>query len=219
MSRFRSVALLTGFLLLPAVSGGTAHAQPESSLELVYGFLIREDGLVVQVMSHGCTTKESFLIDHGEGGGLGFVRAVRDDCDAFLPYGVELSWTYAELRVNPSRVAVYVANPVAMPGPLNTAPPEPVSLPADEASAAADSTLARVSGFLHGHGTELSLCRTLLESMPPGCGDGSIPVDDLDRGTVPGGLSADGDLAWSHHVTLDGVIRGGRLTEARLVRR
>jgi hypothetical protein len=216
MSR-RAFALAA--VLLASLSSLSANAQVEPLL----GYLIDEGGITFQVGSGGCTTRESFRVERS-GDMLSLVRVVPDACEAYLEWGVTLTFGLAELGLEADGLSsIVIANPLSThaasrgfgSGSAATVPQARGNI--GEALLAAPGTPVRLGGFLWGEGSELLLCEALLESMPPHCGDASIPVDGLERTTVPGGLSREGDTVWSHFVEVVGVVRGGRLTESVLV--
>jgi hypothetical protein len=79
------------------------------------GAEIANNQITVRVTSNGCTTKDFIGADVDKTGdnrfAVGFYRAREDYCKAYLPEGVELSWTFAELGI-PNGAAVRIRNDV-----------------------------------------------------------------------------------------------------------
>jgi len=92
--------LLGGCVFISADEAVTAHIDGG---ERLYGAVVTAtDTVVVTAPSNGCTSKDSFRTDVDEDDRVYRVRFERvrpDNCKAFLPEGVELTWTFAELGV------------------------------------------------------------------------------------------------------------------------
>jgi hypothetical protein len=76
-----------------------------------------EDGrLVVRVDSNGCTSAANFEVRLvGEApAALTLERVRADPCRAIVPEGVEVSWTYAELGLEPG-ASVRLMNAIRLP--------------------------------------------------------------------------------------------------------
>lgn len=77
---------------------------------MVYGAAVTAgDEVRLTVASNGCTQKSDFDVDVDRDDGRYEVhvhRKGRDDCRAFLPEGVELTWSFAELGVPPGAPVV-----------------------------------------------------------------------------------------------------------------
>lgn len=71
--------------------------------------------LNVVVGSNGCTETSSFevKIKDGEPAELTLTRRTPDLCKALVPEGVTVSWTYAELGLEPGQ-PVRVLNPISL---------------------------------------------------------------------------------------------------------
>ena len=74
-------------------STGAAHA------ETLKGFLVNGEGLTFQVESGGCTSKDDFELRQLETFPvqLELVRVNPDFCEAYLPYGTSLTYSWDEL--------------------------------------------------------------------------------------------------------------------------
>lgn len=70
----------------------------ETKEELI-GLTFNENGIVFQVASKGCTRKSDFEVELGEidPAELTLLRMNEDTCELDVPYGVTLTYTYAEL--------------------------------------------------------------------------------------------------------------------------
>lgn len=91
----------------------TASADP---LETLRAVRYEPGALIVRVDSGGCTTKDDFEVGVSDGSPVDvtLTRKSPDLCKAFLADGVELSWTYADLGLEPGE-GVTVRNPVRLP--------------------------------------------------------------------------------------------------------
>lgn len=67
--------------------------------EAILGVTYNADGITYQVSSGGCTSKENFEVAQLETFPVQLVlnRISPDFCEAYLPYGVTITFTYAEL--------------------------------------------------------------------------------------------------------------------------
>jgi hypothetical protein len=95
-------------------------ATPLAELEPLYRAEAGRDALTISVASSGCTTKADFafhLERRGEAVTLAFGRRRIDTCKSFAMGKVELTFTWAELGVEP-RTPVFLLNPLlAWTGP------------------------------------------------------------------------------------------------------
>lgn len=101
-----SIILLTMIL-------GFSSASFALGVETLYGSIIGIDGITIQVASGGCTTPESFVVSKTVRKNvtqLIFKRVQDDPCLALYPYGLTMSYSYAELGLRPSEFFI-VANP------------------------------------------------------------------------------------------------------------
>lgn len=74
--------------------------QAEPLLGLIYG----AEGLELQVLSTGCTEKSSFVVqrlslESQTFSQLLLIRVVPDFCDAYVPFGTRIFYTYDELKL------------------------------------------------------------------------------------------------------------------------
>jgi len=67
----------------------------------VIGFELSGKGLTLQVASGGCLTKDDFSVKVTKSlpPQISIVQTGRDFCDAYLPYGKKLTFSYAELNI------------------------------------------------------------------------------------------------------------------------
>jgi hypothetical protein len=104
----------------PPAAPAPKVAPPYGELEPLYAARAGRDGLTLRVNSNGCTAKTDFafyLERNGEAVQLAFARRKLDTCKSFAQGSVELSFTWAELGVEP-RTPVFLLNPlVAWTGP------------------------------------------------------------------------------------------------------
>jgi hypothetical protein len=78
------------------------------------GVTYDETGLTYQVQSGGCTSKANFELLQRESypPQIVLVRKVFDACEAFVPYGTKITYTWAELGWQQSMPFV-ISNPLA----------------------------------------------------------------------------------------------------------
>lgn len=87
---------------------------PVPTVESLMGLLIRQRGIMFQVSSSGCTTKDDFQLEVLESFPLQLrlVRIHEDPCDAFVPLGTRVRFKYQELGIHPGE-QFRVVNPLA----------------------------------------------------------------------------------------------------------
>lgn len=96
------------------------HVRADWSRDRSYGELMGADvsnGIITaRVTSNGCTTKDFIGADVEKTGdkrfSVGFYRERQDYCEAYVPEGVELSWTFEELGI-PQDAAVRIRNDIS----------------------------------------------------------------------------------------------------------
>ena len=92
----------------PAMAGKGGHHDDSDSLEIegqaepLLGLLYSGEGLEFQVQSTGCTEKSHFVVQRLSpesqiSSQLLLIRVVPDYCDAHVPFGVRISYSYKEL--------------------------------------------------------------------------------------------------------------------------
>jgi hypothetical protein len=93
---------------------------PYPELEPLYGATAGRDGLTLRVGSSGCTAKPDFTFyveRRGPAVQIAFARKRLDTCKSFARGKTELTFTWAELGLEP-RAPVFLLNPlVAWTGP------------------------------------------------------------------------------------------------------
>ena len=98
-----------------------AAAVPMPELESLYSAVAGRDGLTIQVSSNGCTLKADFAFyveRKGDAVTLSFARKKLDTCKSFAMGRTALSFSWAELGVEP-RTPLFLLNPlVAWTGPV-----------------------------------------------------------------------------------------------------
>ena len=96
-------------MILSTLAAFSAFAQDEKLL----GFMANTKGMTFQVASGGCTSKASFRIDYLKSlpVQIMLVRTVEDFCEAYLPYGTELEFSWDELGLTKGEEFV-LANPI-----------------------------------------------------------------------------------------------------------
>lgn len=80
--------------------------------EAVHGYLVEPEGLVVAVQSGGCTARGDFQpwVERTSPPTIHLTRVRPDHCEADMPYGEPLRFTWADLGV--TEQAARLANPV-----------------------------------------------------------------------------------------------------------
>lgn len=107
-----------GLLAGCAASGAPVlHPAQAAHLELeaLYAARAGREALVIEVASNGCTAKPDFAFyveRAGEAATLSFARKRLDSCRSFAMGKTELSFTWAELGLDPRR-PVFLLNPLA----------------------------------------------------------------------------------------------------------
>ena len=92
-------------------AGFPAGASIASEGEAIYAGGFGTGGLTARLPSNGCTSKASFAVHTAASAGTTTVQLIRvrkDLCRAFLPAGVVLTWSPAELGLVPGQPAVLV---------------------------------------------------------------------------------------------------------------
>lgn len=109
-----SLALLAGCATPPPPILTTAQAaHPE--LEAVYSAVAGREALTLEVSSGGCTQKADFTFyveRNGETATLSFARKRLDTCRSLVAAKTAISFTWAELGLEPNRT-VFLLNPLA----------------------------------------------------------------------------------------------------------
>lgn len=92
----------------------TAALGESGTLETLYGVEISEEGVAFKVESGGCVGKEHFELIQLETypSILELRRIGYDPCEAVLPYGQWVRYSYADLRLPPGS-PLSIGNPVA----------------------------------------------------------------------------------------------------------
>lgn len=95
------LSVLLTFLLLgvPGIALSADGAQDTGVVEQLYGMQVGPEGVMFQVFSGGCTTKEHFRIERftADPVQILLIRVVPDLCEAFRPYGTTLTYSYESL--------------------------------------------------------------------------------------------------------------------------
>lgn len=86
----------TIFWMMILISG---FVRAEKLSERILGFSISEKGVIFQVPTGGCTSKDNFSIESLETlpVQVHLIRNKADLCKAYFPYGVKLEYTFEEL--------------------------------------------------------------------------------------------------------------------------
>jgi hypothetical protein len=110
---FAGLALLAGCATAPPAVLTTAQpTHPE--LEAVYSALAGREALTLEVISGGCTEKADFTFyveRNGEAVTLSFARKRLDPCRSLVAAKKEISFTWAELGLEPHQ-PVFLLNPL-----------------------------------------------------------------------------------------------------------
>lgn len=99
-------------LLVP--SGNLAQEPETGTVEELFGLQVGPEGVTFQVFSGGCTTIEDFRIERfaSDPIQLLLVRVVPDLCEAYLPYGTTIRYSYESLGLDTGQ-RFRVLNPMA----------------------------------------------------------------------------------------------------------
>lgn len=110
MKTFKLLLLLAGASLI----GAGAQAVSGPQMEHLLGFEYGPEGLTFQVNSGGCSNKDSFVLIQKESYPLGVsLKRIRPDfCDAYLPFGTKLTYTWEELGWSTGEVRFIIENPL-----------------------------------------------------------------------------------------------------------
>ena len=83
--------------------------------ETIMGYSVDREGIEYQVSSGGCTSKDDFTFRMLETHPmqLQLIRVNYDGCEAFLPFGTKIKFTWAELGLK-NGTQFYMANPTAV---------------------------------------------------------------------------------------------------------
>ena len=120
-SRIAVAALGAAFLLGGCVIvDADEHIRSDWDGHRSYGELMGADvaagTITARVTSNGCTTKDFIGADVDKTGdnrfAVGFYRERQDYCEAYVPEGVALTWSFAELGI-PEGAAVRIRNDVS----------------------------------------------------------------------------------------------------------
>jgi hypothetical protein len=89
----------------------------EGAAESLLGLSYRKEGLGFQVRSSGCTEKEHFVVqrlvpEDQTSVQLLLIRVDEDYCDAYVPFGIWIDYTYRELQLEQG-TPFKVLNPLA----------------------------------------------------------------------------------------------------------
>lgn len=89
------------------------NINPMPEFEPLLGVMFREQAIVFQVASSGCTQKSDFEVEVLESFPLQIrlIRIQEDPCDAFVPLGERIRFTYRELGIAPGD-ELRVVNPL-----------------------------------------------------------------------------------------------------------
>jgi hypothetical protein len=88
-------------VLKPGTTPGATKAPAGGKDEPIYGVIVKDDGLDVRVSSGGCTAAEHFTawIEPGKTELVHLVRLQEDSCEAWVPAGELLHFTWQQLGV------------------------------------------------------------------------------------------------------------------------
>lgn len=118
----KRIAALTLLALSPLTSacafmGDLLPEQPavvaEGQIEPIHAAAIAQDQAVFWVSSNGCTRKDDLAVMVRRSGNASVItlRRIKEDrCEALLPQGVEMRWSFDELGLEPG-ARVTVENP------------------------------------------------------------------------------------------------------------
>jgi hypothetical protein len=89
-------------------------AKAASEVDSILGFSVDSEGITYQVISGGCTKKADFnvnlTVNQNQRIELKLLRNKQDFCEAYLPYGTNIKFSWTELGLKAGSM-VKVANP------------------------------------------------------------------------------------------------------------
>jgi hypothetical protein len=99
-------------VLEPGTKAGATKAVAGGEEEHIYGVLVTSDGLDIRVFSSGCTGEANFTswIEPGDIERVHLIRTKLDQCEADIPEGVVLHFTWAQLGV--TKQQAQLVNPI-----------------------------------------------------------------------------------------------------------
>ena len=110
---------LCALLALCVAGTELTQATPEETgaVEHLLGLQVDAEGVVFQVFSSGCTAKEDFRIERFQRHQsntfqLILIREKQDPCDAVLPYGRTIRYSYEDLGLENGQI-FFILNPTA----------------------------------------------------------------------------------------------------------
>ena len=111
-----SSAFLAGCIYIDAEDDGGYQIITQFGLPDLRAVNIGDTGVTIRMDSNGCTNKETVEASVDQDGRneyeIGFDRTREDNCRAYFPNGVELTWSYDELGI-PEGAHVRVLNDIA----------------------------------------------------------------------------------------------------------
>ena len=111
-----ATTLLGACVYIDAEDGGRYHIETQFGLPDLRAVDIGDDAVTIRMSSNGCTNKETVDASVDQDGRneyeIAFDRIREDNCRAYFPNGVEMSWSYKELGI-PSGAYVRVLNDIA----------------------------------------------------------------------------------------------------------
>ena len=91
------------------------HVETQFGLPSLLGADVQAETVSIRIDSGGCTNKDTIEASTDKDGRneyeVAFDRLKDDNCEAYLPEGVRLTWTYDELGI-PAGAYVRILNPV-----------------------------------------------------------------------------------------------------------
>ena len=107
---------LSACVYIDADDASSFHVETQFGLPDLRAVDIGEDAVTIRIDSNGCTNKETIAASVDQDGRneyeIAFDRVKEDNCRAYFPNGIELTWTYDELDI-PEGAYVRVLNDVA----------------------------------------------------------------------------------------------------------
>jgi hypothetical protein len=88
-------------LLIPGGNSTQDTGQETGTVEQLLGLQVGPEGVIFQVFSGGCTTKDDFRIERFQADPvqLLLIRLEPDTCEAFIPYGTTIRYSYESLEL------------------------------------------------------------------------------------------------------------------------
>lgn len=110
----KRIVFILAFWAILVPGGHMAQEQEAGTVEELFGLQVGPEGITFQVFSGGCTSIEDFRIERFASNPvqLLLVRIEPDLCEAYIPYGTTIRYSYESLGLDNGQ-RFRVLNPIA----------------------------------------------------------------------------------------------------------